>query len=494
MTDGNVVLFPFLAHGHLTPCLDLVRLLSVRYPHLTLTLVTTSGNLPFLRRLRLPPALRFAALPFDPSDHGLPPDTNTTFALPSHLVTIFNHAVMNSLPPHFRRLLSELIADESLPPLLCVIADMFLGWTAPVAEELGVFHATLYTSGPYAMSIYYSLWINLPHIGGGDDDEDDEIAIPGIPGVTVRRGQLNPKMRAARSMDHPSARFVRVQAESGRRSRATLWNTAEVIEKPFLDAWSRSSDQPVYAVGPLFSAAGRPARDDDGLAAECLAWLDAQAPRSVVYVSFGSQNRLPPKEAAELATALDKQGRPFLWAAPTADQAPPPPETGESGWRSGMVARGWVPQVDVLGHAAVGAFVSHGGWNSTLESLRFGVPTVVRPIEGEQFLNAKLLTEVLGAGAEAVGGKEVAEAVAEVMGEEERGRELRRRAREIAEGLAAAVAEGSGGSEAKGASLRALDEFVQYVMRHSGLQGEVVNETEQNFCGAGHRNNFHGAV
>ncbi|WOL18463.1 hypothetical protein Cni_G27259 [Canna indica] len=142
MAEGNVVLFSFLAHGHLTPCLDLVLLLSTRYPHLTLTLITTSDNLPFLRRLRLPLALRFTALPFNPSDHGLPPDANTTFALPSRLVILFNHTMINYLSPHFRNLLSELIADESLP-LLCVIADMFLGWTAPVAEELGVFHAAL---------------------------------------------------------------------------------------------------------------------------------------------------------------------------------------------------------------------------------------------------------------------------------------------------------------------------------------------------------------
>ncbi|WOL01106.1 hypothetical protein Cni_G09819 [Canna indica] len=151
MWEDNVVLFSFLAHDHLTPCLDLVRFVSARYPHLTL--VTTSGNLPFFHCLRLPLALLFATLPFNPSNHGLPPDANTTFALPSHLATLFNHAVMNFLPPHSCHLLSELIADESLS-LLFVIADMFLGWTAPVAEELEVFHATLYNSDPYAMSIY----------------------------------------------------------------------------------------------------------------------------------------------------------------------------------------------------------------------------------------------------------------------------------------------------------------------------------------------------
>ncbi|KAG6479393.1 hypothetical protein ZIOFF_062856 [Zingiber officinale] len=454
---GVVVLFPFMARGHINPFLDLAHLLSARYPSLCLTLLTTSGNLPLFRRLPHPPSLRFAVLPFCPSDHGLPPDADSTFALPPHLVSRIYHAAEASLPPSFRALLMDLLddEDEASPPLLCLIADMFLAWTVPIAEELGVFQATLYTSGPFAMSMYNSIWINLPHADGREGD-DDEIAVPGLPGVTVRRRQLSPNMRSVTSTDHPASQFVRRQAEFCHRSRATLWNTAEIIEKPYLEQWARSMNQPVYAVGPLFAAASvgarRAATDDyGGLAAECLAWLDERAPKSVVYVSFGSQNRMPPEEMVELLAALEKQSRPFLWAAPAADQAPPPEATTAGG---GLVARGWVPQAEILAHEAVGAFMSHGGWNSVLESLRFGVPVVIRPLGAEQFCNAKLVVEVLGAGAEASVGAKALEAVAEVMGDGERGKEVRRRASEIAAGLAAAVAEANaGGADGVGPSL-----------------------------------------
>ncbi|XP_042435895.1 UDP-glycosyltransferase 92A1-like [Zingiber officinale] len=464
---GVVVLFPFMARGHINPFLDLAHLLSARYPSLCLTLLTTSGNLPLFRRLPHPPSLRFAVLPFCPSDHGLPPDADSTFALPPHLVSRIYHAAEASLPPSFRALLMDLLddEDEASPPLLCLIADMFLAWTVPIAEELGVFQATLYTSGPFAMSMYNSIWINLPHADGREGD-DDEIAVPGLPGVTVRRRQLSPNMRSVTSTDHPASQFVRRQAEFCHRSRATLWNTAEIIEKPYLEQWARSMNQPVYAVGPLFAAASvgarRAATDDyGGLAAECLAWLDERAPKSVVYVSFGSQNRMPPEEMVELLAALEKQSRPFLWAAPAADQAPPPEATTAGG---GLVARGWVPQAEILAHEAVGAFMSHGGWNSVLESLRFGVPVVIRPLGAEQFCNAKLVVEVLGAGAEASVGAKALEAVAEVMGDGERGKEVRRRASEIAAGLAAAVAEANaGGADGVGPSLCALDEFIKSV-------------------------------
>ncbi|XP_074559285.1 crocetin glucosyltransferase 3-like [Curcuma longa] len=458
--DGVVVLFPFLAHGHLNPCLDLARLLSKRYPSLSLILLTTDGHLPHLSRRGLPSSIRLSGLPFRPTDHGLPPDADTTFALPPQLVTRFNHAIQDSLPASFRAYLASLLEAEL--PLLCLIADMFLGWTAPIAEELGVFHATLYTSGPFAMSIYNSIWINLPHADGRHGD-DDEIAVPGVPGISVRRRQLPQKMlSAASNPDHPSRQFVRRQAECCRRSRATLWNTAEALEKPFLELWGESTGKPVFAVGPLFSAAGGRGTvvDDGGIAAECLAWLDRQAPGSVVYVSFGSQNWLPPEEAADLVASLERHSRPFLWAAPAASQAPPQAAMKQG---IGMVARGWVPQAAILGHPAVGAFVSHGGWNSTLESLGSGVPVVFRPIAGEQFLNAKLVVEVLGAGAvAAAGGAEAAEAVEEVMADEERGRKVRLKAREIAAETTAAVAEGINGI---GESLRALDEFMSLVIR-----------------------------
>nr|XP_010918838.2 crocetin glucosyltransferase 3 [Elaeis guineensis] len=458
--EGNVVLFPFLAQGHMNPCLDLARLLSARYPQLTLTLVTTTGNLPHLRRVF--PSHRLAHLPFHPADHGLPSDANTSFALPAHLIVPF-HRATRSLEHSFRRLLSDLSTASDGPPLLCLITDMFLGWTVPVARSLGVFHAVLHPSGPFAMSIYNHFWSHVPHALS----DADEFSVPGLPGVTVRRSQLSRNMLAATSPDDPNSIFVREQAEHCRRSDATLWNTADALEKPFLQAWAKSTGLPVFAVGPLFAATPKPPAGrgiKDGCAADvaagCLSWLDGHQPGSVVYVSFGSQNRLPAMEAAALVAALEGQRRPFLWAAPVADQAP----EGGAGEGMGLVVRGWVPQVEILGHAATGAFVSHCGWNSSLESMRHGVPVVGWPLVGEQTCNAKLMAEELGVCVVVGSAAEAAAAVAEVMGEGERGREVRRKAREVAAEMESAVSESR---EAKGASLGALDEFVEMVIRRA---------------------------
>ena len=57
---------------------------------------------------------------------------------------------------------------------------------------------------------------------------------------------------------------------------------------------------------------------------------------------------------------------------------------------------GWAPQFAVLSHPAVGAFVSHCGWNSILESLWCGVPIATWPLYAEQQLNAFQMVIELG--------------------------------------------------------------------------------------------------
>jgi hypothetical protein len=124
----------------------------------------------------------------------------------------------------------------------------------------------------------------------------------------------------------------------------------------------------------------------------------------------------------------------------------------------GMLIRGWAPQVLILSHDAVGGFVTHCGWNSTLEAVAAGLPVVTWPHFSDQFLNQKMAVEVLGIGV-SVGvteplmyqkvGKEIVvgrgvveEAVRSVMGAGEEAEERRRRARALAAQARAAMQEG----------------------------------------------------
>ncbi|KAL5996634.1 hypothetical protein ACLOJK_007553 [Asimina triloba] len=233
---GTIVLFPFLAQGHLNPFLDLGFLLSSRYRSLSLLFLTTPANLPNLQPLfRSIPTIRLLTLPFNSAD-DLPPNVHHTRFLSAAHVTAFNHATQ-SLRPAFHGLLASLISDGG-PPLLCIVADMFLAWAVQVSGAFGVFHATLYTSGPYAMAIYNSIWTHLPH----KHTSADVLTLPDLPGVTIHRSQLSANMRAA-TPDSPALLFVRRQAELGRMADGALWNTVEALERRSLDEWGK----PVWA-------------------------------------------------------------------------------------------------------------------------------------------------------------------------------------------------------------------------------------------------------
>ncbi|CAL9104324.1 unnamed protein product [Musa textilis] len=189
-------------------------------------------------------------------------------------------------------------------------------------------------------------------------------------------------------------------------------------------------------------------------------------PRSVVYVSFGSLASFASAQLMELGHGLLASRRPFIWVINGAESLSEEVER----WLQEKLAvegvdsrclliRGWAPQVMILSHPAVGGFMTHGGWNSTLESASAGVPVASWPLFADQLINQKLIVDVLGIGV-AVGvdtsvklkqapedgasvtREEVAEAVERLMGGGEEGEERRRKAKELAEAARKAMAKG----------------------------------------------------
>ncbi|CAL5365389.1 unnamed protein product [Camellia sinensis] len=104
----------------------------------------------------------------------------------------------------------------------------------------------------------------------------------------------------------------------------------------------------------------------------------------------------------------------------------------------GLVVEGWVPQARILAHSSTGGLVSHCGWNSILESLKFGVPIVAMLMHLEQPFNAKLV-EGVGVAAEfnrdingRLNKEEIAQAIRKVVVEKS-GEDVRIKARNFGE-------------------------------------------------------------
>ncbi|KAK8452429.1 hypothetical protein SEVIR_5G108866v4 [Setaria viridis] len=98
-----------------------------------------------------------------------------------------------------------------------------------------------------------------------------------------------------------------------------------------------------------------------------------------------------------MAHGLASTDRPFLWVV-RPDTRPLIPD----GFLDAVAGRGmvvpWSPQERVLAHPATACFLTHCGWNSTLETVAAGVPVVAFPQWGDQCTDAKLLVDELGIG------------------------------------------------------------------------------------------------
>jgi hypothetical protein len=249
-----------------------------------------------------------------------------------------------------------------------------------------------------------------------------------------------------------------------------LVNTFEALESSAVAAL-RDPDRatpPVYCVGPVAAETEKQRHHP------CLPWLDAQPKRSVVFLCFGSRCTVSLEQIGEMAEGLERSGHRFLWVL----RAPPGSTDGEEdaalsllpeGFLARTADRGlvvtassWVPQVEVLRHASTGAFLSHCGWNSTLEAVGAGVPMVCWPLVAEQWMNKVYIVEELKVGVEVRGYKrgglvtatDVDATVRQIMDmEPECRRAVEERLAEMKESTAAAWKEG-------GSSRTAFAEFV----------------------------------
>ena len=160
----------------------------------------------------------------------------------------------------------------------------------------------------------------------------------------------------------------------------------------------------------------------------CLKWLDQQPPNSVVYIAFGSFTVFDQTQFQELALGLELSNRPFLWVV-RPDITVETNDAYPEGFQERVANRGqivgWAPQQKVLSHPSVLCFLSHCGWNSTMEGVSNGVPFLCWPYFADQFLNETYICDVWKVGLKLdknqsgiVTGEEIKNKVEKVVGDE----------------------------------------------------------------------------
>eukprot|EP01018_Ginkgo_biloba_P021253 Gb_33844 [translate_table: standard] len=132
--------------------------------------------------------------------------------------------------------------------------------------------------------------------------------------------------------------------------------------------------------------------------ADCLEWLDSKAPSSVVYISFGSITSISPRQIHELAVGIERSQQNFVWVIRPPQGQRDVREVFPVGFVEESKGRGlvvqWCAQLEVLSHPSVAAFMSHCGWNSSLDGLSLGVPMLTFGMWTDQNTNAKCLSDV----------------------------------------------------------------------------------------------------
>lgn len=229
--------------------------------------------------------------------------------------------------------------------------------------------------------------------------------IPGTP--SFKEEHLPAIFRRYRESD-PDWEIVKQSSLANIASWGCVFNTFHALEGPYLDHLrTKLGHSRVLAVGPVSligpgNGADRvnPYPDTNN---SVFNFLDGCPNGSVLYVCFGSQKLLKREQMEALASGLERSDTRFVWVVKvgTTQQTEEGYGVVPDGFEDrvagrGLLIKGWVPQVAILNHRAVGGFLSHCGWNSVLEGIVAGVMIVGWPMEADQFANAKLLVEDKG--------------------------------------------------------------------------------------------------
>ncbi|XP_048558420.1 UDP-glycosyltransferase 82A1-like [Triticum urartu] len=459
-TPPAVLLVPFPAQGHVTPMLLLARALAAHG-------VAATVAVPDFIHRRI---ARTTAGNDDDRDGG---GGVALASIPSGVADVgdgdppgfaeFGHAMEHHMPAHLERLLAR-------RRVACVVVDVLASWAVPVAERCGVPAAGFWP----AMLASYRVVAAIPELmeeglisesgapqSSPNQSDDDGLrqgkmlrALNILPAeVELNNGELPWLVGDSATQKSRFAFWLRA-LHRARSFRSVLVNSfpGEAGGVAAADDGHPARQGPrVLPVGPLLAAGGgdtsteqRAKGDGPPVApckqqqpssmwqadSTCMGWLDRQRAASVVYVSFGSWvGPIGPEKVSELALGLEATGRPFLWAL-----------RKDPSWRAGLpdgyadrVAAagrgkvvGWAPQEEVLTHGAVGCYLTHCGWNSTVEAIRHGVRLLCCPVSGDQFINCAYITRVWGIGIRLGGGMsrdEVKDCIERVM-EGKEGRRL----------------------------------------------------------------------
>ncbi|GFP85552.1 UDP-glycosyltransferase 73c1 [Phtheirospermum japonicum] len=351
----------------------------------------------------------------------------------------------------------EEILQNLKPYPSCLISDMCYPWTTNVAAKLGIPRLVFHGTSCFSLLCLHMLGVSKDFEDIASDTE--YFVVPDLPDrIEMTKAQIR---GTTNQIPHEWAEIREQMRDGDAKAFGTVANTFEELEPEYVKQYAKVKGTKVWCIGPVSlcnedeldkAERGNKASIDEN---ECLKWLDLQKPSSVLFVCLGSLSRLAASQLIELGLGLEASNRPFIWVIRNAsdefkswlEEEKFEERIGERG----LLVHGWAPQVLILSHPSVGGFLTHCGWNSTLEGITAGLPLMTWPVFAEQFCNEKFIVNVIKTGVR-VGEKmgvqvksdDIKTVIEKLMDGGEEGEERRERARKL--GKMAKSAPDEGGS------------------------------------------------
>ncbi|GAU41611.1 hypothetical protein TSUD_196810 [Trifolium subterraneum] len=417
----KIYFIPYLAPGHMIPLCDIATLFASR--HQNVTIITTPCNAQILgRSIPLNQNLCLQTVPFPSQEVGLPDGMESLSAAtnPDNLVKIYQGTTLLRPPiEHF---------IEQNPPD-CIVADFLFPWVDELANKLQIPRLAFNGFSIFAICAMESVKANSIY-------ESSSYVIPDLP-HSIAMTATPPK---------EMTELLGELLETVFKSNGIIVNNfAELDGEEYIEHYEKTTGHKAWHLGP------------------------ASLIRRTIQEKAERGEQSVDKQLYEISCGIENSGHEFVWVVP--EKKGKENETGEDKekWlpkgfeernigKKGLIIRGWAPQVMILGHRAVGGFMTHCGWNSTVEAVSAGVPMITWPVHGEQFYNEKLITQVRGIGVEVgaaewsimgfgereevVGRECIEKAVRRLMDGGDEAEEIRRNAREFGDKAKLAAQEG----------------------------------------------------
>ncbi|KAL2250652.1 UDP-glycosyltransferase 86A1-like [Sesamum indicum] len=310
-----------------------------------------------------------------------------------HFLEYFN-SLYHDFPARVDEFVGNIIQSDPYS-LHFLVADTIYHWPATIAHKYNLVNVSFWTEPALVFSLGYH-WDLLREKGHVPCKDNKEVEINYLPGVESISTRDVMSYLSGEEIILSDVLFLAFQEV--KKADFILHNTVQELECETLSALNKYL--PNYAIGPInFSKILDTNTISKSLWAEsdCTEWLDSKSPGSVLYVSFGSLVQTSKQVIQEIAYGLLLSEVNFIWVVREGVVSPVNTNVLPTGYQDKVRDKGlvisWCNQIKVLSNPAVGGFLTHNGWNSTVERMRCGVPMICYPIAYDQLTNRKLVVD-----------------------------------------------------------------------------------------------------